>query len=184
MGAAGLLVLALALLPAHGVAAEPRLYVVDPARSQVRFHATSRLMDADGRFTRFGGEVRLDDGRLATAAARLTAEVASLDTGIGLRDTHLRSADFLDAERHPRATFVTTGVRPAGDRLVVSGELTIRGVTRPVTLPVTATLTGTTLRVGGELTLNRRHFGVAYQSRLNPVGDEVKVSFDLVAVPR
>ena len=174
--------LALPVTPA--VAAEPRLYVVDPARSQIRFHAASRFMDADGAFARFGGEIRLEDGRLESASGRLVIEVASLDTGIRMRDDHLRSGDFFDAERYPRATFVTSTVRVGGDRITVSGDLTIRGVTRPVSVPVTVTLAGGALRIVGDLTLNRREFGVAYQSRLNPVRDEVRVSFDLTAVAR
>jgi polyisoprenoid-binding protein YceI len=178
------LAVALALLFVTEAAAETRVYGVEPARSQLRFHATSRFMDADGRFTRFGGEVRLDDDRLDTASARLTVEVASIDTGITMRDGHLRSADFLDVEQHPRATLVVSGVRAASGRYTVTGELTIRGVTRPITAPVTATVAGDTLRIVGDLTLNRRDFGVAYQSRLNPVGDEVKVSVDLVATRR
>jgi polyisoprenoid-binding protein YceI len=177
--------LALVLLLLPGIAAaETRVYVVDPARSQIRFHATSRFMDADGAFHRFGGEIRLEDGRPETAAGQLTVEVASIDTGIGMRDNHLRSADFFDAERHSQATFVATAVRPEGTRLVVSGELTIRGVTRPLTVPVAVSVTPDSLRITGDLSVNRREFGVAYQSRLNPVADDVKVSVDITAVAR
>jgi polyisoprenoid-binding protein YceI len=177
--------LALVLLLLPGVAAaETRVYVLDPARSQIRFHASSRFMEADGSFRRFGGEVRLEEGRPETAAGRVTVEVASIDTGIGMRDSHLRSADFFDAERHPLATFVTTAVRADGARFVVSGELTIRGVTRPLVVPVAVTASAGGLRITGELTVNRREFGVAYQSRLNPVADEVTVSVDFTAVLR
>jgi len=182
VGRAALGLLAL-LLPAIA-GAETRVYVIDPARSQIRFHAVSRFMDADGAFRRFGGEVRIEDGRPETASGRVTVEVASIDTGIRMRDTHLRSDDFFDVERHPQATFVTTAVRPEGGRFVVSGELTIRGVTRPLTVPVAVTATADALRITGDLTVNRREFGVAYQSRLNPVGDEVSVFFDLTAVAR
>lgn len=176
----GLLVL---LLGARG-GAEPRLYVVDPERSQIRFHAVSRLMDADGAFGRFSGEVRLDAGRPETAAGRLTIEVASIDTGIRVRDSHLRSDDFFDVERYPRATFVIAAVRREGERWVVGGQLTIHGVTRTVAVPVTVTASERSIRVAGELTLNRREFGINYSSRLNPIRDEVRVWFDLSVVPR
>ncbi|MBI4012135.1 MAG: YceI family protein [Candidatus Rokubacteria bacterium] len=186
MSSGGLL-LALALVglawPAT-VSAEPRLHLVDPARSQIRFHAVSRFMDADGAFHRLAGEIRLDDGRPETAAGEVSVEVASIDTGIGMRDNHLRSADFFDAERHPRARFVLGAVRREGERFVVSGALTLRGVTRPLTLPVAVAVSGGTIRVTGELTLNRVEFGIAYQSRLNPIRDEVTVWIDLTATAR
>jgi polyisoprenoid-binding protein YceI len=175
---------ALAVLAASLAAAEPRRYVIDPQRSAIRFHAVSRLMDADGSFARFAGEIRLDDGRPETASTRLTIEVASLDTGIRMRDTHLRSEDFFDVERHPQAVFESSGVRREGERVAVTGRLTIRGVTRPLTVPVTVTEAAGALRVVGEVTLNRREFGIAYQSRLNPIQDEVRVRFELVAVPK
>ncbi len=175
---------ALLLLLPLGAAAEPRVYAIDPARSQIRFHAISRFMDADGRFHRFGGELRLEDQRLETASGRVTVEVASIDTGIGMRDNHLRSDDFFDAPRYPQATFAVGGVRREGERVTVSGELTIRDVTRPLTVPVTVAVADGTIRVTGELTLNRREFGIAYQSRLNPIKDEVTVRFDLTAVPK
>jgi len=178
--AAGLL----ALLTATVAAAESRLYAIDPARSRLAFHATSRLMDADGVFARFGGEVRLEDDRLETATGRVVVEVASIDTGIPLRDRHLRSDDFFDVGRHPRATFVVSAVRREGDRVTVAGDLPIRGVSRPVEVPVTVTVSASSVRVVGALTLNRRDFGITYQSRLNPVGDEVRVSFELVAAGR
>ncbi len=178
-------VLIAVLLPAVATA-ESRVYAIDPARSYIRFHAVSRFMDADGAFRRLGGEVRLDDGRPETASGEVRVEVASIDTGIGMRDNHLRSADFFDVERHPRATFALGAARRDGERFVVSGELTVRGVTRPVTVPVTVAVAAAegTVRVTGELTLNRFDFGIAYQSRLNPIRDEVKVWFDLTATAR
>jgi len=160
-----------------------RAYVIDPARSQLRFHAVSRLMNADGAFGRFGGEVRLDEARPETASGRLTVEVASLDTGIRMRDNHLRSDDFFDVDRHPQATFVVSSVRRDAGRWTVSGQLTIRGVTRPVTVPVAVTASAGSIRVVGEFSVNRREFDVSYHSFLNPIRDEVRVSFDLTATP-
>jgi polyisoprenoid-binding protein YceI len=172
------------LLVSSGAGAEPRRYVVDPDRSRIRFHATSRFMDADGGFRRFGGEILLEEGRPETASGRVTVEVASIDTGIRRRDDHLRSDDFLDTARHPQATFVVTAVRPEGERVVVEGALTIRGVTRPLAVPARVTLAEGVLRVTAELTVSRRAFGVAYQSWLNPIGDEVRMVVDLTAEAR
>jgi polyisoprenoid-binding protein YceI len=162
--------------------AESRRYVVDPGQSQLRFHAVSRFVSADGRFGRFEGEIQLDATAPERAAGRIVVEVASLDTGIGRRDQHLRSDDFLAATRHPHATFVVEAVRPEGSRWRVTGPLTIRGVSRPVSVPVAVTAADGRLRAVGELVVHRREFGVAYDSFFNPIRDEVRVSFDLVAV--
>jgi polyisoprenoid-binding protein YceI len=167
------------LLSATAGRAEPTAYVLDPAASQLRFHAESRFMDADGLFARFTGDLALDGDRVESATGRVTVEVASLDTGSGLRDRHLRSADFFDAEHHPRATLVLTGARRDGPRVVASGDLTIRGTTRPLAVPLTLTAGPGTVRAVGEFTLDRRAFSVAYQSRLNPIRDEVRVLVDL-----
>jgi polyisoprenoid-binding protein YceI len=179
----GLALAALLLLTSVAARAEPRLYAIDPARSQLRFYAVSRFMDADGGFRRFAGEVRLEDGRPETATGRVTVEVASIDTANGTRDNHLRSEDFFDARRFPEATLVVGGARREGERVLVTGELAIRGVSRPVTVPVTVAVAGGVIRVTGDLVVNRREFGIAYQSRLNPIKDDVKVRFDLTLVP-
>ena len=174
----------LALAPTAGATAEEaRVYVVDPARSQIRFHASSRLMDADGTFGRFSGEIRFDETRPEVAAARLTVEVASIDTSIRMRDDHLRSEDFFHVERYPTATFVSSSVSREGERWVVSGPLTIRGVTRPLTLSVTVSVVSGGIRVRAELAVDRQAFGIAYRSFLNPIRDEVRVWLDLIATP-
>lgn len=183
-GLYGLLFGLLALLATSVAAQEGRAYVVDPARSQIRFHAMSRLMDADGSFHRFSGEVRFDGSRPEAASARVTVEVASIDTGIRMRDDHLRSEDFFHVERHPTATFVVAAVSRDGERWVVNGQLTIHGVTRPLSLPVTVSRAGAELRIRGEFTANRQAFGIAYRSFFNPIRDEIRVWFDLVATPR
>lgn len=172
------------LAVATAAASEPRSYVVDPAKSHVRFQAVSRLVDADGAFRRFAGEVRLEPGRPETASGHIVVEVASIDTANQRRDDHLRSPDFFDAARHPQAIFALTAVRAEGGQTVATGELTIRGVTRPLTVPVTVTVADDSVRAAGRFVVNRRQFGVAYQSWLNPVRDEVAVSFDLTAVAR
>jgi polyisoprenoid-binding protein YceI len=170
--------------PAATAAGGLQAYVVDPARSRVGFHATSRLMDAEGRFGRVAGELQVDLERPESAAGHVTVEVASLDTGIRRRDDHLRSADFLDAARHPRGTFVVASARREGPRWLVAGDLTIRGVTRPVAVVTRVEPDGPGVRVTGELTVSRRAFGIAYDSVLNPVRDPVRVTFELVAQPR
>jgi polyisoprenoid-binding protein YceI len=141
-------------------------------------------MDAEGTFGRFDGEVTVDPGRPESATGRLVVHVASLNTQNAIRDRHLRSDDFLDVSRHPTATFVTASVRRDAGRLVVDGQLTIRGTSRPVSVPVILSPDGVALRITGELVLSRRAFGVLYQSTLNPIRDEVRLVWDLIAVTR
>src|SRR3989337_335678 len=88
-------------LAAGGAAAEPARFRIQPEASEVGFKATSRLMDADGKFSRITGEVTLDPKDPATAMITLTIASASIDTGIAMRDKHLRSADFLAVARLP-----------------------------------------------------------------------------------
>jgi polyisoprenoid-binding protein YceI len=175
-----LLVLALAAV----ATAQPRAYAVDPARSHIRFHAVSRFVDADGAFRRFAGEVRLEPGRPETATGRIVVEVASIDTANRARDDHLRTPDFFDAAGHPQAVFALTAVRRESGQTVATGELTIRGVTRPLSVPVTVTVADDSVRAAGRFVVSRREFGIAYQGWLNPIRDEVAVSFDLTAVAR
>src|SRR5712691_148616 len=94
------------MLAGVGVAsAEPRQFRIQPEASEITFHATSWLMNADGHFARFSGEVLADPAALTSARITLTVESASLDTGIEMRDRHLRSADFFDVKRFPAIAF-------------------------------------------------------------------------------
>ncbi|HEY3066484.1 MAG TPA: YceI family protein [Methylomirabilota bacterium] len=168
-----LLVLALPL----GAAAAPTTFVVEPTGSELKFFATSRLMNAEGRFHRFSGRVTFDRENLADARVTFSVETASIDTANRLRDDHLRSDDFFAVARFPTATFESERVERASAGVTVIGRLTIRGVTRPLTIPVQVEVTEHTLRARGEFEIQRIAFGVAYQSRLNPVGDVVRVVF-------
>jgi polyisoprenoid-binding protein YceI len=170
----------LAALPVRA-AATPATFAVDPAGSDLTFYATSRLMN--GRFHRFHGRVSLDRDDLATARVTFSVETASLDTANRLRDDHLRSDDFFAVARFPTATFESDRVQRAATGVTVAGRLTIRGVTRPITIPVHVELTEQTLRAKGEFEIQRTAFGIAYQSRLNPVGDAVRVVFDFSGRP-
>jgi polyisoprenoid-binding protein YceI len=90
-----------------------------------------------GKFDSFQGAIHIGDTPEASSA-ELEIDAATIDTGVQQRDDHLRSADFLDVEHHPKITFASTDVKRTGDSaLQVTGDLTIRGLTRPVTLNVT-----------------------------------------------
>jgi polyisoprenoid-binding protein YceI len=170
--------LAVAILAAAaGARAEPRRFALQPEASDVSFTATSRLMNAEGRFHRLSGEVVVDPADMATARVSLSIETASIDTGIGMRDSHLRSADFLDVQRFPAITFESTRVEATGRRATITGRLTIKGVTHEVAVPVDVALSPTALVATGELVVNRGDYAITYNSFLNPIGNEVRVSF-------
>jgi polyisoprenoid-binding protein YceI len=158
-------------------------YRVQPEASEVTFRATSRLMNADGRFHRLAGEVVADPNDPGSAKVTLSIEAASIDTGIGMRDNHLRSEDFLDVKQFPTITFESVRVEGAAPRLTVFGRLTVHGVTREVAVPVEVNMTGVALVAAGELIVNRRDYGLTYESFLNPIGNDVRVAFTFRARP-
>jgi polyisoprenoid-binding protein YceI len=170
--------LALACLVfARGAAAEPLRFRIQPEASEIAFRATSRLMNAEGRFSRFSGDVIVDPAALTGARITLAIEAASIDTGITMRDDHLRSPDFFDVERFPTVAFQSVRVEAAGRRASVIGRLTLRGVTREVVVPIDVQVASTALVASGEFIVNRGEYGMNYNSRLNPIGNEVRVTF-------
>jgi len=112
---------------------------IDTTHSSIEFTAKHMMVtNVKGRFARFSGDAHLDETNPANSRVDVTIDLASLTTGAEGRDNHLRSADFFDVENHPTATFHSTTVEKVGeDRLRVMGDLTIRGITKPVTLDVT-----------------------------------------------
>lgn len=165
------------LLAASAAEAEPARFRIQPEASDVGFKATSRLMNVDGKFSGITGEVTLDPKDPATAVITLTIESASIDTGIGMRDRHLRSADFLDGARFPTMTFESQRVEVVGPRATVTGQLTLHGVTREIVVPVDVRFSESALVATGEFQLNRRDYGINYSSFLNPIGNAVRVTF-------
>jgi len=179
---AAALLLALASPPWSAPAwADALRFRVQPEASEVTFKATSRLMNADGRFHRLAGEIVVDPKDLSTARVTLSIEAASIDTGIGRRDNHLRSEDFFDVRQFSSITFESLRVEGAGRRATVFGRLTLHGVTRELAVPVEVDLTDVAMVATGEFVINRRDYGIAYQSSVNPIGNEVRVAFTVRA---
>ncbi len=173
--------LVVALLLLGAIAGPARADVVrfriDPAHSALTFKATSRLVNADGRFHRFAGEVSVDPRDPTTARISITVDAASIDTVNTKRDTHLRSQDFFWVERHPTIVFESLRAPQQGEGVAVVGRLTVRGVTREITVTTTVTVAPDEFVARGEFDLKRTDYEMTYQSLLNPVGDIVHVSF-------
>jgi polyisoprenoid-binding protein YceI len=172
----GVLVLAM-LGPTAARGAQPLRFHIQPEASEITFRATSRLMNAEGRFGRFSGDVLADPNSPAGARITVTIEAASVDTGIQMRDKHLRSADFFDVERFPTIAFQSVQVEAAGRRTTVVGRLSLHGVTREIAVPVDVQITDTALVATGEFIVNRGEYAMNYNSLLNPIGNEVRVAF-------
>jgi polyisoprenoid-binding protein YceI len=146
-----------------------------------------------GHFKNIAGSLEFDPRHPERARAEVSFDAGSLWTGEPERDDHLRSEDFLDVARHPRITFRSTRVEPtARNEYRVTGDLTIRGVTRPVTLDVRHLGQGRSpfddTRAGFTATtrINRHDFGVSWNSAMQDggvvVGDEVLITIDAEAI--
>lgn len=165
---------------------------VDPSHSNVEFSVKHLgIATVRGAFNEFEGTFEVDDD--GSARARGTVKAASVDTNEDARDTHLRSEDFFHAEVHPELEFESTEIRPLDeDTFEIHGELTMRGVTRPVVL--NAEVQGTETdpwgneRVGLEASgqLNRGDWGMTFNQALGSgnmlVSDKVKLTLDISAV--
>lgn len=175
------------------VAAPAQTFAIDKAHSDLLFQVRHLVTRVRGRFTDFSGTLSFDLESPADSSVVVTIDAASIDTGTPDRDTHLRSADFFDVATYPALTFVSSRVdRKSDDRFDVTGTLTIHGVTREVTLPVTylgrATDPWGNERAGfeSEITINRKDFGLGWNALLETggfvVGDEVKITLSVQAI--
>lgn len=169
-------------------------WTIDPAHSHVEF-AVRHLMisTVKGRFGIVTGTVTTDDTDPAKGQVDVSIDAASIDTREAQRDAHLRSADFFDVERFPAITFRGNRIGDVrGDRFKLTGDLTMRGVTREVTLDVTSEGRGKDPwggeRAGFSATtkIKRSEFGLTWNQVLETggiaVGDEIKIALDIEAV--
>lgn len=109
-------------------------WTIDPVHSEVGFTARHMMVSkVRGKFATFEGSFTTEDDPLKSSVTA-TIDLSSISTGNDQRDDHLRSSDFFDVATHPKMTFTSKGVRPNGDDYLLDGDLTIRGVTKPVTL--------------------------------------------------
>ncbi len=161
-------------------AASPVPHVIDKAHSQINFIADSRLISARGHFAEWDATISLDPANLAASSVRITIDAASIDTRVDRRDAHLKGEDFFDVEKNPKISFVSTAVRPkTAESLDIEGDLTIRGTTKRITIPATMVFYEEGVgRFRGEFVMKRKDYGITYDSRLNPIKDDVTVQWD------
>ena len=166
---------------------------IDTAHSSIQFTVRHMVITkVRGRFRRWDAELSLDDEDVTRSRVDVSIDAASIDTGEEKRDAHLRSADFLDADKYPKITFKTTRVASkGGSALAVTGDLTIRDVTRPVELEVEnlgkAKDPWGNLKAAfsGKVIINREEFGAKWNQALETggvlVGKQVEIDLELQA---
>lgn len=166
---------------------------IDPAHSSVHFSVRHMVIaKVRGSFGKFSGNLTLDGADLAQARLTAKVDVASIDTAEEKRDAHLKSADFFDVARFPEMTFTSTRVEGQGERFKVVGDLSLHGVTKPVTLEVERNGAGKdpwgNERVGfsAKGALNRTDYGLKWNQALEAggvlVGEKVEIEIEVSAV--
>lgn len=168
-------------------------YTIDPSHTRIGFSARHAMVTTvRGAFKEFEGTAHIDTANPANSTASVTIKASSIDTGNADRDAHLRSGDFFEDEANPQITFVSTQVERDGDDWAVTGDLTIKGKSLPVTVLFEHTGSaqdpfGNT-RVGfeGTATVNRKDWGIAWNAALESggvlVSDKIKLEFDVSAI--
>ena len=169
-------------------------YAIDPSNSRIGFVARHAMVaKVRGSFNEFEGSGYFDAEHPENSKAELSIKAASIDTRNADRDAHLRSNDFFDMERHPEITFVSTRVDQVdADNYRVTGDLTIKGITKPVTVDFEHTGAATdpfgNQRLGfeGKTTVNRKDWGISWNAALDAggvlVSEKVTLEFEVSAI--
>ena len=169
-------------------------YAIDPTHSRIGFVARHAMVTkVRGSFNEFEGSGYFDAENPTASHLQLTIQAASIDTRNADRDGHLKSNDFFDMETYPTITFTSTAVEKTSDTdYRVTGDLTIKGVTKPVTIDFEQTGSAKdpfgNLRVGfeGSTAINRKDWGLTYNAALETggvlVSERVKLDFDISAI--
>lgn len=188
------LYLCLCLASLHPVSAQD-VYAIDPNQSTIGFAVKHMVISTVyGKFTDYGGTIFLDEADLTKSSVKITIRAGSINTEVPKRDNDLRSANFLDASKYPDITFYSHRVWRQEDKYLLSGELSMHGVTKKVTIPFkyngkTKDLMGNSrVAVEGSLTIDRRDWGITYSKVLDDgglvAGNDVKITLDIEAVKK
>lgn len=189
--------LSLALVTLLPTIAQASTWDIDPAHSSVEFSVRHMMVSTvKGRFPKVSGAVEIDDKNITKSSVEVSIDAASVDTREPKRDGHLMSPDFFDVAKHPSITFKSTKVEKAGsNKLKVTGDLTIRGISKPVVLmvegpsPALKSPFGSTVR-GANATarINRKDWGMMWNKALDTggvlVSDEVKLELNVELAER
>jgi polyisoprenoid-binding protein YceI len=182
----------LALTLAASAAFSQDVYNVDKVHSEVTFRVRHFVTKVSGRFDDFSGTISIVPGKPAASSVEFAIKTASINTSNPARDTHLKSADFFDAEKNPEITFKSTKIVPASaGTFSVTGIFTMHGTAKEITIPVdfagTVTDQRGTEKAGFSLTtkLNRKDYGIVWNQTLDSggmmLGDDVEITVNIEA---
>jgi len=171
------------------------LYDLDAVHSQLGFSVRHLMItQVHGVFTKWGGTFSIDPADVSRSQVTVEIDAASVDTRNAQRDGHLRSADFFEVEKHPAIRFVSNRVEGSGASFRITGDFTLRGVTKPLVFDVVAAGPSKDSQGRGRLgyratsRINRHEFGVAwnavYEGGALVVGEHVELVLDLQLIPR
>ncbi|TAK25906.1 MAG: YceI family protein [Myxococcaceae bacterium] len=170
--------------PAARVSATEHL-TIDAAASSVGFTGAKVTGQHNGSFPTFTGTLDLDPARVENSRVAVDIDTTSVTTDTPRLTTHLKSADFFDVERFPRATFTSTAIAPGGANgatHTITGNLALHGVTRAISFPATVTVSPSEVTATAEFVINRREFGIVYAGMPdNLIRDDVAMHLRLRA---
>ncbi len=184
---------ALLIFTASAISVFAQAYDIDAAHSGASFSVKHMMVtNVSGRFSNVSGKINYDPANLAKSTIEATIDINTINTNEPKRDGHLKSPDFFDAAKFPTMTFKSTKIYKAGGVTKVDGNLTLRGVTKPVTLtleelsPEVKHPMGTVVRGAVAKTkINRRDFGLTWNTVLDSggamVGDEISITLEIEA---
>jgi polyisoprenoid-binding protein YceI len=191
---------ALLLLPALAAAtwaADPKTYVRDEVHSQINFLASSRLIDAQGYWEKWTATILFDPDAIEKSQVNIAIDAKSINTRVEMRDNDLRSKNFFFVDSFPTITFVskivnklpgqTTDSLMSNTKLNITGDLTMRGVTKSVTVPTTLVFFDRKAnrgRVKGKFIVLRKDYNVGFDPPMNPVQNEVELTIDISFVAK
>ena len=194
MGPVGMLA-AVMMAGAGTMAAQASSWAIDKSHSEADFSVKHMgISTVHGSFRGVSGTIRFEAGNPAAWSVEATVDVNTIDTGVADRDKHLKSADFFEVDKYPTMTFKSTSVKPEGTGYLVTGDLTLHGVTKPVTLTMEAPgneqvgMDGKSVHRGFTATtkVSRQDFGLKWNGTLKSgdavIGSEVKIELDIEAV--
>jgi len=170
-------------------------YALDPTHSRLGFSTRHAMVTTvRGQFKDFAGEAVVDTANPADSKVNVTIQAASIDTGVADRDGHLHSGDFFDVATYPEITFVSTDVTRDGSDWTITGDLTIKDVTKPISIEFEENGSARdpfgNLRIGfeGKAVLNRKDWGLTWNAALETggflVSDKIKLEFDISAIAK
>ena len=182
---------ALVAFAAAAASAQVSKWQIDPAHSEADFTIKHMgISNIHGRFGNINGALDLDDKDITKSDVNATVDITSVDTGVAQRDTHLKSPDFFDASKYPTMTFVSKSLSNNNGQLQLTGDLTIHGVTKPVTLALDGPSKeqldpyGKVRRgFSATTTIHRQDYGLTWNGNLKSgdvvLADDVKVELDI-----